>query len=92
MAKSAIALTAAIFIVAGGILVLVNTRVLPDAIRAASHRHLFPSLTKEGAPAILETSGNPDCHLVLRGGTLPLKKSETPRYYPGTSPRKKTPD
>ena len=33
-------------------------------------RHLFPSLTKEGAPAILETTGNPYCHLVLRGGTL----------------------
>lgn len=42
-----------------------------DAILAASHRHLFPSLTKEGAPAILETLGNPDCHLVLRGGGQP---------------------
>jgi len=46
-----------------------DVQVAVDAIRAASHRHLFPSLTKEGAPAILETSGNPDCHLVLRGGT-----------------------
>ena len=34
-----------------------------------SSSHLFPSLTKEGAPAILETSGNPHCHVVLRGGT-----------------------
>jgi 3-deoxy-7-phosphoheptulonate synthase len=48
-----------------------DVQVAIDAIRAASHRHLFPSLTKEGAPAILETSGNPDCHLVLRGGTEP---------------------
>ena len=48
-----------------------DVQVAVDAIRAASHRHLFPSLTKEGAPAILETSGNPDCHLVLRGGTRP---------------------
>jgi 3-deoxy-7-phosphoheptulonate synthase len=48
-----------------------DVQVAVDAIRAASHRHLFPSLTKEGAPAILETSGNPDCHLVLRGGTAP---------------------
>ena len=31
--------------------------------------HLFPSLTKEGAPAILETTGNPYCHVVLRGGS-----------------------
>ena len=48
-----------------------NVQVAIDAIRAAGHRHLFPSLTKEGAPAILETSGNPDCHLVLRGGEQP---------------------
>ncbi len=48
-----------------------DVQVAVDAIRAASHRHLFPSLTKEGAPAILETRGNPDCHLVLRGGSQP---------------------
>jgi len=46
-----------------------DVQVAIDAIQAASHRHLFPSLTKEGAPAILETNGNPDCHLVLRGGS-----------------------
>ena len=45
-----------------------DIQVAVDAIRAAQHRHLFPSLTKEGAPATLETTGNPDCHLVLRGG------------------------
>ncbi len=48
-----------------------DVQVAVDAIRAAAHRHLFPSLTKEGAPAILETRGNPDCHLVLRGGSEP---------------------
>ncbi len=48
-----------------------DVQVAVDAIRAAGHRHLFPSLTKEGAPAILETRGNPDCHLVLRGGAEP---------------------
>lgn len=46
-----------------------NVQVAVDAILAARSRHLFPSLTKEGAPAILETSGNPYAHLVLRGGT-----------------------
>jgi 3-deoxy-7-phosphoheptulonate synthase len=46
-----------------------DVQVAVDAILAAANRHLFPSLTKEGAPAILETTGNPDCHLVLRGGT-----------------------
>ena len=46
-----------------------NVRVAVDAIQAARSKHLFPSLTKEGAPAILETSGNPYAHLVLRGGS-----------------------
>ncbi len=48
-----------------------DTAVALDAIVAASHSHQFPSLTKEGAPALLETTGNPDCHLVMRGGTQP---------------------
>jgi 3-deoxy-7-phosphoheptulonate synthase len=46
-----------------------NVQVAVDAIQAARSRHLFPSLTKEGAPAILETTGNPYAHLVLRGGS-----------------------
>jgi 3-deoxy-7-phosphoheptulonate synthase len=46
-----------------------NLEVAVDAIQAARHRHLFPSLTKEGAPAILETRGNDTAHLVLRGGS-----------------------
>ncbi len=46
-----------------------DLQVACDAILAASHRHLFPTLTKEGAPAIYETGGNPSCHLVLRGGS-----------------------
>jgi len=47
-----------------------NVQVAVEAILAARQGHLFPSLTKEGAPAILETTGNPYCHLVLRGGTV----------------------
>jgi len=47
-----------------------NVQVAVEAILAARERHLFPSLTKEGAPAIFETTGNPHCHLVLRGGTV----------------------
>ena len=47
-----------------------NLEVAIDAIQAARHRHLFPSLTKEGAPAILETRGNETAHLVLRGGNV----------------------
>lgn len=45
-----------------------DIQVAIDAIQAASHSHWFPSLTHQGAPAILETTGNPDTHLVLRGG------------------------
>ncbi|AOS44561.1 Phospho-2-dehydro-3-deoxyheptonate aldolase, Phe-sensitive [Lacunisphaera limnophila] len=46
-----------------------DLQVAVDAIVSARHAHCFPSLTREGAPAILATTGNPDCHLVLRGGT-----------------------
>ena len=45
-----------------------DVKVATDAIRAARYSHWFPSLTHEGAPAILETAGNKDTHLVLRGG------------------------
>ncbi len=40
-----------------------------DAIRCARHDHWFPSLTKEGTPAILHSRGNPHGYLILRGGT-----------------------
>jgi 3-deoxy-7-phosphoheptulonate synthase len=46
-----------------------NVQVAVEAILAARERHLFPSLTKEGAPAIFETTGNRYAHLVLRGGS-----------------------
>lgn len=46
-----------------------NIEVAVDAIRSARHPHWFPTLTREGAPAVLGTSGNDHCHLVLRGGT-----------------------
>jgi len=40
-----------------------------DAIRSAGYSHWFPSLTKEGTPAILESKGNPHSYLILRGGS-----------------------
>ncbi|GAB5561216.1 MAG: 3-deoxy-7-phosphoheptulonate synthase AroG [Synoicihabitans sp.] len=46
-----------------------NLKVAVDAIRSANNPHWFPTLTREGAPAIMGTSGNPDTHLVLRGGS-----------------------
>jgi len=45
-----------------------DLQVAVDAIVSARHPHCFPSLTREGAPAVLATTGNPECHMVLRGG------------------------
>jgi len=42
-----------------------------DAIRSASQPHHFLSLTKEGHSAIFSTTGNDDCHIILRGGKKP---------------------
>ena len=46
-----------------------NVQIAVDAINSARHSHWFPSLTREGAPAVLGTAGNDKGHLVLRGGT-----------------------
>ncbi len=48
-----------------------DLQVAIEGMIAAAGSHLFPSLTAEGAPALLETSGNNDTHLVLRGGREP---------------------
>jgi 3-deoxy-7-phosphoheptulonate synthase len=46
-------------------------RVAIDAVRAARQPHHFLSLTKAGHSAIFSTSGNEDCHIILRGGREP---------------------
>jgi 3-deoxy-7-phosphoheptulonate synthase len=43
-------------------------QVAVDAIGSATRPHHFLSVTKEGKSAIFSTSGNPDCHVILRGG------------------------
>ncbi|WP_410652279.1 3-deoxy-7-phosphoheptulonate synthase [Amycolatopsis sp. cmx-4-54] len=45
-----------------------DVTVAVDAVRAAEARHVVPGVDPSGLPAILHTAGNPDCHLVLRGG------------------------
>ena len=45
-----------------------KVQVAVDAILASAHPHHFLSVTKQGVAAIFETRGNPDCHLILRGG------------------------
>ncbi len=46
-------------------------KVAIDAIGAAGAPHCFLSVTKYGHSAIVETSGNKDCHIILRGGKEP---------------------
>jgi 3-deoxy-7-phosphoheptulonate synthase len=48
-----------------------NVRIACDAILAARQRHHFLSVHKNGQVAIVETRGNDDCHLILRGGRVP---------------------
>jgi 3-deoxy-7-phosphoheptulonate synthase len=48
-----------------------NVRIAVDAMKAASHPHHFLSVTKGGHSAIVSTSGNEDCHVILRGGKAP---------------------
>jgi len=45
-----------------------GVKIAVDAIRAANNSHIFMSLTKAGQSAIFETTGNPDSHVILRGG------------------------
>jgi 3-deoxy-7-phosphoheptulonate synthase len=48
-----------------------NVKIAIDAIKAASQPHHFLSVTKGGHSAIVSTSGNEDCHIILRGGKAP---------------------
>jgi 3-deoxy-7-phosphoheptulonate synthase len=48
-----------------------NLRIAVDAIRTSRHPHHFLSVTKEGHSAIVLTTGNEDCHVILRGGKTP---------------------
>ena len=48
-----------------------NIRIATDAIQAASRGHHFLSVHKNGQVAIVQTKGNKDCHVILRGGKAP---------------------
>jgi len=45
-----------------------NVQIAIDAILSANHPHTFLGTSETGQAAILLTSGNPDCHVILRGG------------------------
>lgn len=45
-----------------------SMQIAVDAIGAATQPHNFLSVSKNGHSSIFTTAGNPDCHLILRGG------------------------
>ena len=53
-----------------------NIKVAIDAIGAAAAGHHFLSVTKFGHAAIVETTGNRSCHVILRGGKEPNYSAE----------------
>jgi 3-deoxy-7-phosphoheptulonate synthase len=53
-----------------------NVQIAIDAVASAARPHNFLSVTKEGRSAIFQTAGNPDAHIILRGG------SKHPNYDP----------
>ncbi|MFO7325466.1 MAG: 3-deoxy-7-phosphoheptulonate synthase [Pseudomonadota bacterium] len=48
-----------------------NVKIAIDAVQAAAHPHHFLAVTKHGKTAIASTTGNADCHVILRGGKAP---------------------
>ena len=45
-----------------------NVQIAIEAVQSAAHPHTFLGHTKQGQSAIFVTGGNPDCHVILRGG------------------------
>ena len=54
-----------------------NIKIATDAIQSASKGHHFLSVHKNGQVAIVETKGNADCHVILRGGKTPNYDEES---------------
>jgi 3-deoxy-7-phosphoheptulonate synthase len=54
-----------------------NVKIAIDAVQAASHPHHFLAVTKQGTSGIAATSGNADCHVILRGGRTPNYDAES---------------
>ncbi len=58
-------------------------KIAIDAIGAAAAPHHFMSVTKYGHSAIVSTKGNPDCHIILRGGREPNYSAEHVKQISG---------
>ena len=48
-----------------------NVQIAVDAVKSAAQPHHFMAVTKDGRSAIATTTGNEDCHIILRGGKPP---------------------
>jgi 3-deoxy-7-phosphoheptulonate synthase len=46
-----------------------DVQVAVDGVRAAAGEHVFPGINSDGLAALISTTGNPDCHVILRGGS-----------------------
>jgi len=56
-----------------------NVKIAVDALLAARQKHHFLSVHKSGQVAIVETRGNEDCHIILRGGKTPNYAADSVR-------------
>ena len=54
-----------------------NLKIAIDALMASAQPHHFLSVHKNGQVAIVETGGNEDCHVILRGGKVPNYDAES---------------
>lgn len=54
-----------------------NIKIAVDAVQTAAGAHHFLGVTKEGRSAIVSTTGNPDGHIILRGGITPNYDKES---------------
>ncbi len=48
-----------------------NVKIAVDAVQAASQSHHFMAVNKDGQTSVAATTGNEDCHVILRGGKTP---------------------
>src|SRR6202021_3246270 len=71
-----------------------NVQIAIEAIISAANPHTFLGHSKTGQSAILFTAGNPDCHLILRGGRQTTNYAAAPGAQPagrrekaGSAPR-----
>src|SRR5262249_40392802 len=71
-----------------------GVQIAIDAVRAAAHPHRFLGVTEQAPAAIGSTAGNPDCHVILRGGesgpnydTVGVQKAASAMRTAGLIPR-----